>query len=257
MSFGMADAFGLTGYPLGHSFSKDFFGKLFAEDGSGRTYSNFPIEKLDKATFDALLAANPELVGLNVTAPHKVAVMAFLDELDPLAEAVGAVNTVKIFRDREGNVLRTKGFNTDVLGFEEAVRPLLRACHTHALVLGTGGASKAAVVACRRLGILPTTVSRTAGKGQLTYHELTPEVMGANLLIVNATPLGTFPNTHSCAPIPYELLGPDHLCFDMVYNPHETLFMRKSAERGAAVANGLEMLHGQAVTALTIWETAT
>lgn len=248
------DRYGLIGYPLGHSFSIKFFGELFAADGSGRSYANYPIETLNSETFGRLLAGDSALRGLNVTAPHKIAVMGCLDEVDALSGRVGAVNTVKIYRDNSGKVVKTKGFNTDVLGLTAALRPLLAPGVRSALILGTGGASRAAREACRLLGIEAKTVSRSAERGDLTYNELTDAIMGRNGLIINATPLGTYPEVDRCPPIPYQFVGPHHLCFDMVYNPAETLFMKKAAERGAAVFNGLVMLHGQALESLKIWE---
>lgn len=249
-----AGQYGLTGYPLGHSFSQKFFGELFARDHSGRSYGNFPIQELNERSFSKLLEDNPGLTGLNVTAPHKIAVMACLDEVDDLARRTGAVNTVRIFRDSEGKVLHTKGYNTDVPGLMKALSPLLRPDTLRALILGTGGASRAAMEACRILGIEAKTVSRTVGRGDITYDGLNSDIMESTGLIINATPLGTYPDCNRGAPIPYRKLTPRHICFDMVYNPAETLFMRLAAEMGATVENGLSMLHAQALESLKIWE---
>lgn len=253
----MAPQYGLIGWPLGHSFSQKFFGELFGRDGSGRSYANFPIQELSAESLRLLLDENPHLEGLNVTAPHKITAAGLVDSLDDLSAAVGAVNTIKIYRDSHGKVLRTKGFNTDVAGLAQALRPLLHGTAPRALILGTGGASRAAVVACRSLGIEVATVSRTPGKGALTYADLDSAVMASHKLIINATPLGTYPDTGSCAHLPYHLAGPEHICFDMVYNPPETEFMRRSLRHGATVSNGLAMLHAQALASLHIWETDT
>lgn len=246
--------YGLIGYPLGHSFSRDFFNRRFADDGSGCRYGNFELPELNKSVFLRLLNDNPVLTGLNVTAPYKIAVMPLLDCLDDLAVQAGAVNTIRIRRDGDGKVLRTEGFNTDVTGLAEALRPLLGQHHRAALILGTGGASRAAVAACRRLGIDCAVVSRTSGKADLTYTAIDSSIMRCFQVIINATPLGTWPKTDACAPIPYHLLNPDMVCFDMVYNPPETMFMRCARQAGATVANGLGMLHAQAIAALGIWE---
>lgn len=253
----MAAQYGLIGWPLGHSFSQSFFGELFGRDGSGRSYRNFPLEELNGLIFRRLLEDNPLLEGLNVTAPHKITASQLVDSLDSLARDVGAVNTIRIYRDSHGNISETKGFNTDVAGLAGALRPLLRPGHTKALILGTGGASRAAAVACGTLGIEAATVSRTRGKGDFTYDELNAGIIGTHKLIINATPLGTWPDCGACVAIPYNLVGPEHLCFDMVYNPPQSEFMRRCSQRGASVCNGLAMLHGQALESLRIWESDT
>lgn len=247
--------FGLIGRPLGHSFSKKFFTELFAADGSGRSYDNFELAELTPEALYGLVLLNPRLKGFNVTAPYKERIMDFLDKVSPEAAAVGAVNTVKIVRADDGRVLALEGYNTDVEGFRASVRPMVEKlpAGSGALVLGTGGASKAVVAALRSLGVEPLLVSRQAGEGRICYSDITAAILAANPLVVNATPLGTFPATDACPPFPYELLSASNFCHDLVYNPDETLFMKKAAEQGATVKNGLEMLHGQALASLKIW----
>lgn len=242
--------FALIGFPLGHSFSAAFFRDRFAADGSGRSYVNHPIERLDADSLAAFLNAHPRLKGFNVTAPHKEAIMPFV-ELDSAAAAVGAVNTVKISR-QEGEIKLT-GYNTDVIGFRDAILPMLCSDDSRALVLGTGGASKAALAALEGMGLEVKRVSRSARQGAATYAEL-PELLKTYTVVVNATPAGTWPDIDKAPDIPYELLDSRHKCFDMVYNPERTLFMQLSAARGAAVQNGYKMLVGQALAALKIWE---
>ncbi|MBO4451310.1 MAG: shikimate dehydrogenase [Bacteroidaceae bacterium] len=246
--------YGLIGKTLGHSFSQRYFTEKFAREGINAHYDNYEMPSADGVV--ELIASTPDLVGLNVTIPYKKDVIPLLRSLDPDAEAIGAVNVIRI-RDM-------RGFNTDVIGFRESIRPLLQSHHTHALVLGTGGASLAVIHGLLQLGIEPMSVSRhtapssslTANRSPLTvitYDDLDAQVMNEYKVIVNCTPLGTFPNVDECAPIPYHLLTPDHLLFDLVYNPEETLFLRKGREQGAATKNGYEMLLRQAEAAWEIW----
>ena len=247
--------FGLLGHPLGHSFSRQFHNDRFARLGIDAVYENFDLD--DIAKLPSVLANEPDLRGLNVTIPYKQDVMQFLDELDPLAERIGAVNVVKIEPSADKNTrvagVRLKGYNSDIVGFRDSLRPMLHGGESAALVLGTGGASKAIFVALRDLGIEPVYVSRTAAPGRLTYSDLTADVMASHLVIVNCTPLGMFPKVDACPDIPYELLTPSHICFDCVYNPAETLFMKRAAEHGAQVKCGYEMLVGQAIESYRIW----
>lgn len=247
--------FGLLGHPLGHSFSRQFHNDRFAHLGIDAVYENFDLD--DIAKLPSVLANEPDLRGLNVTIPYKQDVMQFLDELDPLAERIGAVNVVKIEPSADKNTrvagVRLKGYNSDIVGFRDSLRPMLHGVERAALVLGTGGASKAIFVALRDLGIEPTYVSRTSAPGRLTYSDLTADVMASHLVIVNCTPLGMFPKVDTCPDIPYELLTSSHICFDCVYNPAETLFMKRAAEHGAQVKCGYEMLVGQAIESYRIW----
>ncbi|MCO6489113.1 MAG: shikimate dehydrogenase [Phaeodactylibacter sp.] len=242
--------YGLIGYPLSHSFSRRYFNEKFRQEKmSGHHYELFPLE--DIGELPALLAAHPNLKGLNVTIPYKQQVMAYLDELSEGAAAVGAVNTIKI---REGKLT---GYNTDVYGFEQSLRLFLEesnaAAGLQALVLGTGGAAKAVVYVLARMGIPYRMVSRREAPGQLIYQELNETLMQDFRLIVNTTPLGMSPKVETCPDIPFQHLGPKHLLFDLVYNPGETAFMARGKRRGAAARNGLQMLHLQAEKAWEIW----
>lgn len=239
------DKYGIIGYPLGHSFSRAFFTEKFQREHIDAEYVNFEIPSADM--LPGIVQANPNLRGLNVTLPHKEAVIPMLDELSDEAKEIGAVNVIRV---RDG---RLKGFNSDIIGFMDSIRPLLYPWHQHALVLGTGGASRAIRVGLQRLGIEWTYVSRTPAPGRLTYSELTPQLMEHYQVIVNCSPVGMFPHVDACPDIPYQLLTDRHLLYDLVYNPQETLFLKRGAERGAAVKNGLEMLHLQALASWRFW----
>lgn len=233
--------FGIIGFPLSHSFSAKYFNEKFATEQIEAEYSLYPTkEEHLESKVESLLNS---LDGFNVTLPYKQAIIPYLDRLDETAEAIGAVNVVH----------RRVGYNTDCLGFMDSIKPLLRGYDKQALVLGTGGASKAVCYGLRKLGITSTLVSRTPREGILGYDELTDEVMAAHTIIVNCTPLGMFPDVDSCAPIPYEHITARHLLFDCVYNPEETLFLRKGKAQGATTRNGIEMLIGQAKAAWKIW----
>ena len=239
------DKYGIIGFPLGHSFSKGFFTEKFARESIDAQYLNFEIP--DATMLKDVLRENPELRGLNVTLPHKQAVIPLLDELSDEAREIGAVNVIRI---RDG---RLKGFNSDIIGFSESIKPLLQPHHSKALILGTGGASRAIRVGLSRLGIEWTYVTRSPREGMFAYSDLTPEVMKEYTVIVNCSPVGMFPKVDQAPAIPYELLTPKHLLFDLVYNPEDTLFMQKGREQGAIVKNGLEMLHLQAVASWRFW----
>lgn len=245
----MARTYGLIGYPLGHSFSRGYFTDFFAQQGIDAEYKNFELPQIGDLT--AVLTEETALQGFNVTIPYKQQVFAFLDEVDDAAQAIGAVNVVKVFRD--GECLRLKGYNTDVIGFGDSIRPLLQPHHTHALILGTGGASKAVDYALRQLGVTTTYVSRTARQGVLSYEALTAEVLARYTVIVNTTPLGMHPKVDECSPLDYASLSPRHLLFDVVYNPVKTLFLQRGEQAGAIICNGLDMLIGQARAAWHIW----
>lgn len=245
------DLYGLIGFPLGHSFSAQFFNSKFSREGIDASYRNFELEDIGQLM--ELLAEIPELQGLNVTIPYKELIIPYLTWISPEAHAIGAVNTVRILHDPEGNVTALEGYNTDAPAFARSVAPLLPLEAVSALVLGTGGASKAVCAALSAIGVKHTLVSRTPADGQLGYDQLTPEVIADNLLIVNTTPLGMSPKTEACPPIPYESLTPAHICYDLIYNPETTLFMAKAAAQGATVKNGLDMLRLQALLAWKIW----
>jgi shikimate dehydrogenase len=242
--------YGLIGYPLGHSFSRRFFNEKFAAEGMDAEYVNFEIPRIEE--FPAVIQQHADLQGLNVTIPYKQQVIPYLDELNDDARQIGAVNVIKIIRPDKGEV-RLVGCNSDVMGFTGSIRPLLKPHHRKALILGTGGASKAVRHGLHKLGLDTVYVSRRKQPGQLTYEELTPEVMADYTVIVNCSPVGMYPHVDECPQIPYDLLTPRHLLFDLIYNPDVTLFMQKGSERGATVKNGLEMLHLQALGAWEIW----
>lgn len=237
--------YGIIGYPLGHSFSKGFFTEKFARESIDAQYLNFEIP--DVAMLPDVLRNNPELRGLNITLPHKQAVIPLLDEMSEEAKEIGAVNVIRV---RNGKL---KGFNSDIIGFTNSIKPLLRPHHKKALILGTGGASKAIRVGLNRLGIEWTYVSRSPREGMITYEDITAETLQAYTVIVNCSPVGMFPNVAQAPEIPYDCLSDKHLLFDLVYNPEETLFMKKGREQGATVKNGLEMLHLQAVASWDFW----
>lgn len=232
--------FGIIGFPLQQSFSAKYFNEKFETSGIDAEYSLYPLKVLTSERVNELMNT---LDGMNVTLPHKQAVMSYLDGLDETAEAIGAVNVI----------YKRVGYNTDCLGFLESIRPLVRDYDKKALVLGTGGASKAVCYGLRKLGIIPTLVSRTPKEGMLGYDQLTEEVMAEHTIIVNCTPLGMFPDENHCPAIPYERITAQHLLFDCIYNPAETLFLKQGKAQGATIQNGLEMLYGQAKAAWKIW----
>jgi len=240
--------FGLIGYPLGHSFSKKFFTEKFDRENIDARYDLYELQNISE--FEALISKS-ELCGLNVTIPYKEKVIDFLDKLDDTAAKIGAVNVIKFIR-KDGQLV-LEGYNSDAIGFENSLKPFLKPTHKKALILGTGGASKAIDYTFRKLGIETTFVSRTLKNGMLTYGQLTSEIMTDYTVIVNASPVGTFPHSDECPDIPYQYLTPNHLLFDVVYNPTETLFLKKGKEQGAAILNGEGMLIGQAIAAWKIW----
>lgn len=246
----MREKYGLIGYPLGHSFSRQYHNERFERENIAAVYDNYELP--DISLLPELVARETALRGLNVTIPYKQSVMTYLDAIDNVAQRVGAVNVIKI--ERDNNRVRMVGYNSDYTGFRNSLVPLLQPHHRRALVLGTGGASKAVCAALHDLNIATTSVSRTPGEGKISYEELSPEVMESHTLIVNATPLGMYPRVTDCAPIPYWHITPRHLCYDVVYNPQQTAFMQRCALQGATVCNGLQMLYGQADAAWDIWK---
>lgn len=240
--------FGLIGFPLGHSFSKKFFTEKFENEQITARYDLYELDDISK--FSSLVQ-EVELTGLNVTIPYKEKVIPFLQELDDTAQKIGAVNVIKFVR-KDGNLL-LKGYNSDAIGFENSLKPYLQSHHTKALILGTGGASKAIDYVLNKLGVETTFVSRKAQAGMLTYAELNEQIISENTIIVNASPVGTFPHSDECPDIPYEYLSAKHLLFDVVYNPAETLFLKKGRDLGAVGLNGEAMLVGQAIAAWEIW----
>ncbi|WP_288205666.1 shikimate dehydrogenase [uncultured Parabacteroides sp.] len=243
--------YGLLGYPLGHSFSKTYFNQKFEAEKINAQYVNFEIPNIKD--IKTVLKENPDLKGLNVTIPYKEQVIPFLDDLDEDARLIGAVNVIKFTKGLFG---RTKliGYNSDIIGFKQSIEPFLNETHRKALILGTGGASKAVFQGLKQLGVGATLVSRKPKEHCITYEEITAKTMEQYTVIVNTTPLGMFPNVDNCPNIPYDLLTPNHLLYDLLYNPDETLFMKKGKEKGAVVKNGLEMLLLQAFAAWEIWQ---
>ena len=241
--------FGLIGLPLGHSFSKVYFNDKFEKEGINATYELFELQDINEII---ALKDKADLCGLNVTIPYKEKVIPYLDELDETAAEIGAVNVIKFIR--QDGKLKLKGYNTDATGFELSIKPYLKPRHKKALILGTGGVSKAIVYVLRKHGIECTFVSRTAKPGILSYSRLTEEIISDHLMIVNASPVGTYPHNNECPAIPYQFLTPHHFLFDVVYNPYETLFLDRAKEMGAVGLNGANMLSGQAVAAWEIWD---
>ena len=235
--------FGIIGYPLHHSFSAKYFSQKFEREGIEAEYSLYPMDKDEWTNGERLKELLNSLDGMNVTMPYKQSIIPYLDRLDETAAAVGAVNVV----------CRRVGYNTDCIGFMESIRPILRETDRKALVLGTGGASKAVCYGLKQLGILPTLVSRTPKDGMIGYDDLTEAMMEEHTVIVNCTPLGMVPDTESYPPIPYEFISAQHLLFDCIYNPEETVFLKKGRVQGATIQNGMEMLTGQAKAAWRIW----
>ena len=240
--------FGLIGLPLTHSFSKKFFTEKFEREHIDAQYDLFELKHIADLS---LLIEEHELSGLNVTIPYKEKVMEFMDELDDTASEIGAVNVIKFIRSNDELILR--GYNSDAIGFETSLKPFLKPFHSKALILGTGGASKAIDYVLSKNGIEVTFVSRTVRPGMLTYYQLNEEIIRANTVIINASPVGTYPHADECPDIPYQFLTDNHLLFDVVYNPAETVFLKKGREQGATGLNGEQMLVGQAVAAWEIW----
>jgi shikimate dehydrogenase len=241
--------FGLIGYPLKNSFSENYFNSKFLSLGLvDYAYQNYPIERIDELS--NILRNEPELEGFNVTIPHKENIISFLHKLDDSAKEVGAVNCVK----KAGTTLI--GYNTDVYGFETTLLPLIENKNIEqALILGTGGAAKAVAYVLRKNGIRYSFVSRTPSIAQLSYTDLTPQIMASHPLIINCTPLGMFPHTEEAPPIPYNLIAPGHIVYDLIYLPIDTVFLTRSKQQGATIKNGLEMLHLQAEKSWAIWMT--
>ncbi len=238
--------YGLVGFPLGHSFSKRYFENKFRQERIEAKFLNFELQNI--AEFPQMLEQNPQLRGLSVTIPHKEKIIPFLDEIDSSAKAIGAVNSVKITRE-----WKTIGCNTDYYGFGKSLDEFLPEAKYKALILGSGGASKAVVYALNLRNIPYQIVSRTAGEGRYSYSELNAEILKEHHLIINTTPLGTFPDNDTFPDIPYHFLTSEHFLFDLVYNPEETAFMRKGMKYGAKTKNGYAMLVYQAERSWELW----
>ena len=237
--------YGLIGYPLTHSFSPAYFNKKFANEGVDAVYDLYPLQNINELS--PLVQDKQDLRGLNVTIPYKEGVLQLLDEVDDTAAAISAVNCIDI---RNG---KTIGYNTDVIGFRKSLQPLFKPHHTHALILGTGGASKAVKYVLGQMGIVYKIVSRSKDQGQLTYSDITPEILAQYTLIINTTPVGMSPDIYALPPLPYTALTTHHLLYDLIYNPAETAFLAQGKQHGTATKNGLEMLQLQADAAWDIW----
>lgn len=240
--------FGLIGKKLGHSFSKKFFSEKFKNEDIDAEYELYELENIQQ--FEEL-KKDPDLVGLNVTIPYKEEIIPFLDELNPTAQAIGAVNTVKFVRKGDKTLL--KGYNTDMIGFKESFTPHLKPIHNKAIILGTGGASKAVRYVLNELGIESKFVSRSPKEGQFSYDELNAEILQEYNIIINCSPIGMFPNIDDAPNIPYQYLNDKNYLYDLIYNPLLTRFCEIGEKQGATIQNGLEMLQGQAIASWKIW----
>ncbi len=242
--------YGLIGYPLEHSFSEGYFREKFQREKiPDAEYRNFPIKQIGEVR--DLINDHPDLSGLNVTIPYKEQVLSFLDKLDEIPRTIGAVNTILI-RRKQGKV-DTTGFNTDVFGFYHSLSPLVEPKHGKALILGSGGASKAVEYVLKQMNIDVLIISRNPSGNQAGYADLGEKVMKEHLIIINTTPLGTYPKTEGFPPVPYDLISPDHILYDLIYNPPTTRFLEYGMKRGAKTINGLRMLHLQAEKSWEIW----
>ena len=267
--------FGLIGYPLSHSFSQKYFTEKFKRENlTDCEFKNFPLEDINE--FPILLKNTLGLCGLSITIPHKQTIIEYLNKIEESAKEIGAVNCIKKWQMADGK-WQMMGFNTDVVGFEQSIKPLIKDHHLKALILGTGGASKAVAFVLKKMGIEFLFVYRNkhpekraqyqvagsrpalpAGRYQapsVKYRDLSKEIISKHLIIINTTPLGTFPNIHDYPDIPYEHLSSKHLLYDLTYNPEESAFLKKGKAHGAQIKNGLEMLHLQAEKAWEIWNT--
>lgn len=238
--------FGLIGKNIDYSFSKKYFSEKFEKEKlDNHSYQNFDIQSVFEIT---QIIKNPNLVGLNVTIPYKEEIIPFLDTISKKAKKIGAVNTIKILKKG-----KLKGYNTDFFGFQKSLSNLINENHKKALILGTGGASKAVAFALKKLGIQYSFVSQKNKSNFLAYEELNETIFQEYQIIINCTPLGTFPNLNSCPNIPYNFINNSHIAFDLVYNPEETTFLKKAKQNGAMTKNGMEMLVFQAEKAWKIW----
>lgn len=241
--------FGLIGYPLIHSFSKKYFTNKFKVENINADYELFELKDLDELKD---LIVHRSFSGLNVTIPYKEKIIPYLDEVDETAAEIGAVNVIKF--SQTGKDTKLKGYNTDAIGFSESIAPFLKPYHSKALILGTGGVSKSIEYALQKLGVKVTFVSRNPKNNQLSYADLNESILQNHLIIINATPVGMFPHVNECPDLPYEFLTRQHLLFDTVYNPVETLFLLKGKQKGATVLNGEKMLVIQAEESWKIWD---
>lgn len=243
------DKYGLIGFPLGHSFSISFFNEKFKNENIDAVYENFEIPQIEN--LQEVLDLNPELKGLNVTIPYKEKVFKYLKSISPEAKAIGAVNVIRVIHN--GKKTELKGFNSDVIGFTRSIEPMLETCHKKALILGTGGASKAINYGLKTLGLETRFVSRTGKDDALRYEEVTPALIKEYNVIINCTPVGMYPHADECPALPYEAMDTHTLLYDLIYNPDETLFLKNGRRQGATIKNGLEMLLLQAFASWDFW----
>lgn len=241
--------YGILGYPLGHSFSPGYFNEKFKNEHIDAVYEKYELPVITDLL--AIIDYTQNLCGFNVTIPYKERVMTYLDSISPEARAIGAVNVVKV-TEKDGK-RRLEGYNSDVIGFTRSIKPLLETHHTKALVLGTGGASKAVVYGLHRLGLETMLVSRFKKDSTIQYEQIDESLLKEYTVIVNCTPCGMAPHFDECPAIPYKFLTSRHLLYDLIYNPDETMFLRKGREQGAVTKNGLEMLLLQADGSWEIW----
>ncbi len=242
--------YGLLGFPLGHSFSKGFFTAKFEKENIKASYHNFAIENITH--FKQILTENKDLCGLNVTIPYKEQIIPYLSDLDKTAEEIGAVNTIKFIKEKDE--LKLKGYNSDIYGFEKSISPFLTARHNKALILGTGGASKAIKYVLEKLNIEYISASIEELKdNEISYEDITTKLIKNYPIIINATPLGTYPNIKTCPKIPYNAITEEHLLYDLVYNPELTEFLKRGKKQKATTTNGLKMLQMQAEKSWEIW----
>ena len=242
--------YGLIGFPLGHSFSRKYFSEKFEREKIiDSSYENFPIVSIED--FPELLDSNPELCGLNVTIPYKTAILKYIDVPEPAVSQIGAANVLKIQR-KDGNI-RIHGFNSDVTGIYDSLKPVIGGNIRNALILGTGGGSRAVQYTLSKLGLNLVIVSRKRAPGLICYDDLNRTILEKTELIVNTTPLGMFPDSSSKPDLNYDLLNKNHILFDLVYNPEITEFLRMGKERGCRIVTGLKMLHSQAERSWEIW----
>ena len=241
--------FGIIGHPLGHSFSPSYFNEKFQNEGIDAVYEKYDLPVI--TDLQAIIDYTQDLCGFNVTIPYKEKVMSYLDIVSPEARSIGAVNVVKVINKDGKKYL--EGYNSDLIGFMRSIQPLIEPHHKKALVLGTGGASKAISYGLHRLGIETLLVSRYQKDNTIQYEQIDKTVLEEYTVIVNCTPCGMAPHFDECQPLPYENITPKHLMFDLIYNPDETLFLKKGREQGAITKNGLEMLLLQAEGAWEIW----
>jgi shikimate dehydrogenase len=242
--------FGLIGYPLGHSFSARYFAEKFTREGiSDCEYRNYPLECIED--FTELVNSDKDLCGLNVTIPYKTEIIRYIDDKEQAIDDIGAVNVLKI-RKIDGKPV-ISGFNSDITGIESSLRPYFAEGIRKALILGTGGSSKAVAYTLKKAGVEFSFVSRTRKDNHLAYSDITPQLLSKTCLIINTTPLGMFPDVETMPAIDFTMLNEKHILFDLVYNPEMTSFLKRGKERGCRIITGLGMLHAQADRSWEIW----